>query len=366
MTITTPNPLTAAPAEIDTVTDKVFGDLIGATNTYAVAIGVSLGWYDALATAATMTSTELAVVTNTDERYAREWLEQQTVAGYLDVQDATVSSTLRRFAISPATAEVLTNTESLAYMAPFASLICALGANLDGLIEAFRTGDGFGWHQHGDRARCGQAAANRPIYLHALAQEYLASIDDVHLALTNGARVADIGCGLGWSAIGIAQTYPNVTVHGYDIDQPSIEMATANAVEAGVTDRVRFHAADVGSLDVGGYDLALALECIHDMPDPVSVLAAMGSMVGPDGVVIVMDERVGESFTGEPDPVEHLFYGFSLLCCLADGRNANESVATGTVMRQATLEGYARDAGFAGLEALPIENDFFRFYRLNP
>ncbi len=88
-------------------------------------------------------------------------------------------------------------------------------------------------------------------------------------------------------------------------------------------------------------------------------------MATTDGMVIVMDERVGERFTGEPDPVEQLMYGFSLMCCLPDGRNAPESVATGTVMRPATFEGYAVDAGFSGVDILPIENDFFRFYRLN-
>ena len=143
-------------------------------------------------------------------------------------------------------------------------------------------------------------------------------------------------------------------------------MATANAVDAGVDDRVRFRTVDVGDLDDGGYDVALALECIHDMPDPVAVLSSMRSMVGPDGVVIVMDERVGDAFTGEPDPVEQLLYGFSLVCCLPDGRNAAESVATGTVMRRPVFENYARQAGFSDVTVLPIENDLFRFYRLFP
>ena len=110
--------------------------------------------------------------------------------------------------------------------------------------------------------------------------------------------------------------------------------------------------------------IVLALECIHDMPDPVSVLGAMRAMAGEHGTVVVMDERVGERFTGEPDPLEQLFYGFSLICCLPDGRDAEESVATGTVMRPSTLDRYARDAGFAGADVLDLEHDAFRFYRL--
>jgi 2-polyprenyl-3-methyl-5-hydroxy-6-metoxy-1,4-benzoquinol methylase len=369
MTATTPDPdpdLTApAPAdEVEAFADKVFGDLLGAMNASATTIGLTLGWYQALADHGSLNSGQLADVTSTDERYAREWLEHQTVAGYLDVIDPTATAVERCFVLSPAGAEVLTNRESLAYMAPFVSFLSTLGGNLDHLIEVYRTGDGFGWHQHGDGARCGQAEANRPLFLQLLATEYLPSIGDVHAKLSAGARVADIGCGMGWSAIGMANAYPNVTIDGYDIDAPSIQRAVENAADADLSDRVRFHTADVGALDGERYDLALALECIHDLPDPVGVLTAMRKMVEPGGDVIVMDERVGDVFTGESDPVEQMFYGFSLLCCLPDGRNAPTSAATGTVMRRPTFESYASEAGYSTVEVLPIENDFFRFYRL--
>jgi SAM-dependent methyltransferase len=354
----------ATDDEVEAFADKVFGDLLGALNAAASTIGVRLGWYQALADNGSLDSGELAAATNTDERYAREWLEHQTVAGYLEVIDATATALERRFVLSPAGAMVLTNRESLAYMAPFVSFLSTLGGNLDHLIEVYRTGEGFGWHEHGDGARCGQAEANRPLFLQLLATEYLPSVADVHAKLSAGARVADVGCGMGWSAIGMAKAYPNVTVDGYDIDGPSIERAVDNAADAGLSERVRFHTADVGTLTGERYDLAMAFECIHDLPDPVAVLSAMRDMVEPGGDVIVMDERVGDVFTGESDPVEQMFYGFSLLCCLPDGRNASTSVATGTVMRRPTFETYANEAGYSTVEVLPIENDFFRFYRL--
>ena len=202
------------------------------------------------------------------------------------------------------------------------------------------------------------------MFINQLGQEYLASLPDVDTALRSGGTVADIGCGLGWSSIGIAQAYPQAHIDGYDIDGPSIEQARVYATEADVADRVSFYTTDASQIGAGGYDLVLALECVHDMADPVSVLAAMKDIVAQDGSVIVMDERVGERFTGEPDPVEQFMYGFSLVCCLPDGRNAAESVATGTVMRPSTLERYATQAGFSAIEILPIDNDFFRFYQL--
>ena len=349
---------------IETFADKIFTDLLGALSTYATTIGVTLGWYEALASADSMNPAELAAATDADERYAQEWLEQQTVSGYLTVVDADASASERRFSISPEAVEILTDRTSLAHMGPFPGLVASLGRSLPEIVDAYRTGAGFGWHEHDDGARCGQAEANRPMFLNLLGQHYLASMPTVDAALRNGGTVADIGCGLGWSSIGIAQAYPNTHIDGYDIDGPSIEQARLHATEAGVADRVRFHTVDASELQDKSYDLVLALECVHDMSDPVSVLSAMKHIAKPTGTVLVMDERVGEHFTGQPDPIEQFMYGFSLICCLPDGRNAPESVATGTVMRPSTLERYAHEAGFSSIDVLPIENDFFRFYDL--
>lgn len=367
MTITdTPEQTVQNPAEkaIEAFADKVFADVLGTLSTYATTIGVALGWYEALANTDAMNPAELAAATDTDERYAQEWLEQQTVSGYLSVVDADASPSDRRFSIAPEAAEILTDRSSLAHMAPFPGLVTSLGRSLPNVIDAYRTGAGFGWHQHDGGARCGQAEANRPMFLNLLGQEYLASVPAIDAALRDGGTVADIGCGLGWSSIGIAQAYPEARIDGYDIDGPSIDQARIYAAEAGVADRVRFHTIDASALQAKSYDLVLALECVHDMADPVSVLAAMKNIVNPTGTVIVMDERVAEHFTGQPDPIEQFMYGFSLICCLPDGRNAPESVATGTVMRPETLERFATNAGFSALEILPIANDFFRFYQL--
>jgi 2-polyprenyl-3-methyl-5-hydroxy-6-metoxy-1,4-benzoquinol methylase len=207
------------------------------------------------------------------------------------------------------------------------------------------------------------------LFLGPLGQEYLPSIPDVDSALRAGGRVADVGCGLGWSAIGIALAYPDATVDGYDVDGPSIEAARRNAREAGVDDRVRFHAVDAAAtnadtVDGERYDAVFAFECIHDLADPVGVLAAMRRLAGDGGAVVVMDERVAETFTAPGDEVERLMYGYSLTCCLADGMAHQPSAGTGTVMRPSTLRRYAVEAGFAEVEILDIANDFFRFYRL--
>jgi hypothetical protein len=107
-----------------------------------------------------------------------------------------------------------------------------------------------------------------------------------------------------------------------------------------------------------------AFECIHDLTEPVSVLGTMHQAAAEDGIVVVMDEAVGDRFGERTDEVERLMYGFSIFICLPDGMSHDGSAATGTVMRPSTLEAYARAAGFSGVEVLPIENDLWRFYEL--
>jgi SAM-dependent methyltransferase len=346
----------------DAFVERLFGSVLAALDLQAVYLGDRFGYYRALADAP-LTSAELAARTGTAERYAREWLEQQAVTGILTT-DPDVDAAERRYTLPAGYVAPLVEALDLAHFAPFVRFVVGSMKQTDLLVEAFRTGGGVSWAQHGADAREGQAAANRPLFLGPLGREYLPSIPDVDAALRAGGRVADVGCGLGWSAIGIALAYPDATVDGYDVDAPSVEAARRNARESGVDDRVRFHVADAATVVDGPYDAVFAFECVHDLPDPVGVLAAMRRLAGNDGAVIVMDERVAEEFTAPGDDVERLMYGYSLVCCLADGLAHQPSAGTGTVMRPSTLRRYAVDAGFADVEILDIANDFFRFYRL--
>lgn len=362
-TLPTPTPAPSPTAEA--FAERVFAAVLGGQEIQAAYLGDRLGWYRALAATGPMTSVELARATDTDERYAREWLEHQAACAWITVEDPSVAPTERRFGLPAAHAEVLTDDDSAAYAAPFARFVAGLGLRLDRIAAAYRTGEGVSWAELGEDPREAQAAANRPMFLHRLGDQVLPSIPDVADRLDVGARVADIGCGAGWSAIGIALAHPGVQVDGYDVDAASIAMARRHAAEARVADRVRFHQVDAAEVVAEPYDVVLALECIHDLGDPVSVLAAMGRLAGDDGVVVVMDERVGHHFAGPADEVERLYYGFSITCCLPDGRSHEGSAATGTVMRPATLAGYATEAGFAAVEELDVDDDFFRFYRLH-
>lgn len=355
----------AAPTT-DELAERIFGALLGTVDILSVFLGDRLGWYRSLASDGPATPLELADRTATHARYAREWLEQQAVTGFLALDHPDDDPDARVYSIPSATAEVMTDETSLSYLAPFARMFAAVGPQLPDLLGAYRTGGGVSWDQLGTEARESQADGNRPWYQHRLA-EALAGVPQVHEALSApGAVIADVGCGAGWSSIALAKAYPDATVEGFDIDAPSVAMATANAAAQGVDDRVRFTAGDAAGMPSGRFAAAFAFECVHDMPDPVGVLRAARASLAPGAFMVVMDEAVAEDFAPHGDELERVMYGFSLLVCLPDGMSAPGSVGTGTVMRPATLRRYAQEAGFTGFEVLPIEEfGFWRFYLLS-
>lgn len=353
------------PTDSEAFAERVFGSMIGTTEVFGIYVGERLGLYRSLAQDGAATSAELADRVGMAERYAREWLEHQAAIGYLTVDDPSASADQRRFALPEAHAEVLVNPDSLMYLGGVARMTVASIGAMPALLEAYRTGGGVSWSHFGEDMFHGQGETNRPLFLASLGTEWLPQIPGVDEALKNGGRVADVGCGTGWSSIAIALAYPEATVDGFDIDDASVELAQRNAADMGVADRVHFYAQDAATADPGdGYDLALAFECIHDMPDPVSVLGAMRMLVGDRGRVVVVDEGVDEVFSIPASDIDKMMYGYSLMVCLPDGMAHEGSVGTGTVMRPATLRGYAQKAGFSDIEILPIEHEVFRSYLL--
>jgi 2-polyprenyl-3-methyl-5-hydroxy-6-metoxy-1,4-benzoquinol methylase len=235
------------------------------------------------------------------------------------------------------------------------------------VAEAFRTGEGVPYESYGADMREAISSLNRPAFLNLIGNYWFPAIADVDRRLRSKppARVADVGCGTGWSSIAIASAYPLVKVDGFDLDKASIKEAQRNAKESQVAKRVRFEVRDAADPRLHGtYDLVTAFETIHDMSNPVGALRAMRALVKAGGAVVVMDEKVAEEFTAPGDDLERFLFGWSAVHCLPVGMADSPSAATGTVMRPALLRQYAREAGFADIEILPVENDSWRFYRL--
>ena len=353
----------------DRFLERLLRSARGTFETFTVYMGHRLGYYATLAGNQWTTIAELAEKTGTDRRYAKEWLEQQTSVGILEVEDTRTDEASRRFRLPAAHAEVLAEPESLNYLAPLSQIVVGAVRPVPRVLEAYRKGGGVPYGDDGADLREGQAAMNRAMFLKLMGSEWLPSIPDLHarLGADPPARVADIGCGMGWSSIGIARAYPKVKVDGYDLDHPSVEAARHNAKDSAVADRVRFHVRHASDPALKGrYDLVAAFECVHDLADPVGALRTMLNLAGEDGSVLVMDERVADVFAPHGSEVEQLLYGFSVLHCLPAGMADQPSVGTGTIMRADMLKRYAVTRVSATWKYLPIENFFFRFYRLKP
>jgi 2-polyprenyl-3-methyl-5-hydroxy-6-metoxy-1,4-benzoquinol methylase len=360
--------MAATTTSPDALAERLGGAALGAYELLTVYLGDRLGLYRALSERGALSPRDLAGEAGIHPRYAREWLEQQAVAGILEVAEDGPPDE-RRFLLPNGYEEVLLDPESLSYVLPLARFTVSFSSVLPELHEAFRTGGGVPWSSFGEDGLEAQGGANRPQFARLLGTEWLPSIPDVHerLSAEPGAAIADVACGYGWSSIAMARAYPLARVDGLDLDEASIERARRHAEEAGVADRVSFQVRDAGDPELAGrYGLVTVFEAIHDLSRPVEALRAARQLAGDDGTVLVVDEKVADSFTAPGDEVERLMYTYSVLCCLAAGMSEQPSAETGTVMRTDTFRGYAEEAGFSGVEVLPIEHDFFRFYRLSP
>jgi len=361
-------PATNGTSATDALVERLFAATIGSLEVASVHIGGRLGFYRALADGGDADPGELAARTGCAERYVREWLEQQAVAGFLTVEDPDVEPEARLYRLPVEHRAVLVDGDDLNYLAPLTSLAVDVMLPMEQLLNAFRSGAGVPFEAYGPDLVDAIGAINRPQFVNLIG-EWLAAIPEVdaRLRATPTARVGDVAAGTAQSSIAIAKAYPQVSVDAIDVDAISVERAGATITSAGLDGRIRPVLHDVGVGDLGGpYDLVTIFEALHDMNHPVDALRTVRASLAVGGSVVIADERVADRFDPPGDEIERLNYGFSITHCLAVGLLDDDSAGTGTVMRPDIVRAYATEAGFARVDVLPIEHDFWRFYRLVP
>jgi ubiquinone/menaquinone biosynthesis C-methylase UbiE len=360
---------TTVPDCTDALAERLFGATLGALELFSVYLGAELGLYRVLAASGPLTVAELADGADIAPRYAREWLEQQAVAGMLGVENVDAGAETRRYVLAADHARVLVDADDPAHVAPFAHMLAGIGGVIGEVAQAYRTGAGVPYAAYGKAFRQGQGDINRPAFSGDLPAEWLAAMPDVVARLEGPRhpRVADVGCGQGFSTVAIAKAFLGAQVDGFDVDPASVADAERHAAEAGLDGRVRFVCADAAELAThGAYDLILILEALHDMARPLDALRAARAALAVGGAVLVVDERVADEFTAPGDEVERMMFGWSVTHCLPTQLTEHPSAALGTAMRAGTVRELAEEAGFAGVDVLPVDNDLFRLYRLDP
>jgi SAM-dependent methyltransferase len=320
---------------------QVLGELGATLNAALVVIGDQLGLYRAMAGSPPVTPGELAERTGTTERYVREWLNAQAASGYV-----TYDAETRRYALPPEQAVALTD-ETSPYFLPGAFLLATATVRDEPRIrEAFRTGAGFGWHEHNDGVFDGCERFFRPGYVANLVASWIPALDGVDAKLRAGALVADVGCGHGASTILMAEAYPASTFVGFDYHDASIERARERAQAAGVSDRVRFEAAPAQSYPGSGYDLVATFDCLHDMGDPVGAARHVLASLDDDGTWLIVEPFANDRVEDNLNPVGRIYYAASTLLCTPASLAQEVGLALGAQAGESRLRDVVQAGGF--------------------
>lgn len=307
-----------------------------------VVIGDKLGLYKALAEAGPLTSKELADRTGTTERYVREWLASQAAGGYV-----TCDASAGRYSLSEEQAFTMANDESPAFL-PGAFQVAVAAVKSESRIEqAFRTGEGMGWHEHDADLFRGTELFFRPSYAANLVSSWIPALDGVEEKLQRGAKVADVGCGHGASTILMAKAYPNSTFFGFDYHDASIQQARKNAEAAGVAERVTFETSSAKDYPANDYDLVAFFDCLHDMGDPVGAAAHVLKTLAADGTWMIVEPFADDKLENNLNPVGRIYYSASTFICTPASLSQEVGLALGAQAGEARLREVATKGGFS-------------------
>lgn len=319
----------------------VVSDLGGATTVANVCLGDQLGLYAAMAGRGWMTAADLSAATTCNPRLLQEWLDQQAAAGYVDAEGYT-------YRLPDEHAAVLAHRDSPAFVAGGQHSMAAMFRDLDRVAEAFRGDGGLAWGDHDARLFTGTAEFFRPTYQEHLAADWIPALDGVDATLRAGGRVADVGCGHGYSTLTIAAAYPDAEVVGFDNHEGSVAAARRNARTAGLDGRVRFEVAPAGGFD-GVYDLIVFGDCLHDMGNPVTVAAHAASRLATDGRVLVIEPYAADDRTTNRSlPTAKVFYGASAFLCTPSALSQDGHHALGAQAGEPGMRAVFADAGYTG------------------
>lgn len=321
-------------------------------------VGHRLGLYRALVEGPA-TPEQFAERTGCHVRYLAEWLRGQAAGGYVTYDPAT-----GEFSLTEEQAFCLADPNGPDVPAAFVAALGYLRAEPQ-IAEAFRTGAGVAWHEHNEDVFVGVDAFYRPGYVAALVPEWIPALDGVEAKLIAGGRVADVGCGLGSSAVLISQAYPRTTVVGSDYHAESVELARKKAAEAGVSDRVTFEVATAETFTGTGYDLVTMFDALHDMGDPVGAARRVREALAPDGTWLVVEPFASDVVEENFNPVGRLYYNGSTFLCVPNALSQPGGYALGAQAGEAAIRQVVTDAGFTRFRRA-VQTPFNLVYEVRP
>ena len=339
---------------------QVIGELGATVNAGLIVAGDRLGLYRAMANAGPITSAELAAKTGTAERYVREWLNAQAAGGFVTYDPQTA-----RYLLPPEQAMALADENSPAFVCGAFELATATIKAEPQIEKVFRSGAGFGWHEHDPGVFTGCERFFRPGYNANLVSSWLPALDGVEEKLRVGANVADVGCGLGSSSRLMAEAYPRSRITGFDYHRESIELARQKAKAAGLSDRLRFEAAPAQTFPGSGYDLITMFDCLHDMGDPIGAARHVRQALAPDGTWLIVEPIAGDTVQQNLNPVGRAYYAFSTFLCTPNSLSQDVGLALGAQAGEKRIRDVVTAAGFTKFRRVS-ETPFNAIYEVRP
>jgi 2-polyprenyl-3-methyl-5-hydroxy-6-metoxy-1,4-benzoquinol methylase len=324
--------------ELNAFMERAVGDMGAAMHAALIVIGDKLGLYKAMAGGGWMTSGELAETTSTAERYVREWLNANAASGYVQYDAAT-----KRYELPAEQAFALT---SLDLPGAF-HVISSCFKDETKITQAFRTGEGVGWHEHDANLFFGTERFFRPNYENNLLSAWLPALDGVTEKLKGGGTVADVGCGHGASTLLMARAFPRTKLYGFDYHSGSIEHARHLAGRDGLLDQITFEVASSKSYPAnGGYDLVTFFDCLHDMGDPKGAAEHVLSTLKPDGAWMIVEPFANDQPEENHNPVGRIFYSASTMICTPASLAQEVGAALGAQAGEERIRQVVTAAGF--------------------
>ena len=339
-----------ADAPVPAINEQALNELlgraindVGATSLATlVLIGDELGLYRGLAAGGAQTSAELARRTQTAERYVREWLNAHAASGYVQYHAAS-----GKYELTTEQAMLFADEESPAFVVGGFQIALSAGRAIDRLRQAFVTGEGIGWHEHDHGVFHGCARFFRPGYIGNLVQTWIPSLDGVQKRLEAGIRVADVGCGYGYSTILMAKAFPKSQFVGFDYHRESIDAARLRAIEAGVADRCTFEVGGAKDFGGGRYDFVTVFDALHDMGDPAGASRYILSRLAPGGTWMIVEPYAGDRVEENLNPIGRAYYAGSTLMCTPCSLSQEVGLALGAQAGEARVRAVVMGAGFS-------------------
>lgn len=321
---------------------KMLADLGGAFSVPTVRLGLRLGLFKALHANGPLTATELAnAAGGLTERYVREWALAQAANGYIDFD-----STSQKFSVSPEQALVFVMKDSPVYLEGAFDVAAAMIEGEPKVERSFRTGTGVRWGDTAGCLFCATGAFFRPGYVNNIVQSWLPALAGVEQKLKSGAKVADVGCGVGFSTILMAKAYPNTSFVGYDFHEPSVHEARNHAKTHSVSDRVTFVATSAKEIMDTGFDLVTSFDCLHDMGDPRGCAGHVRQILKKDGTWMIVEPIAGDRPEDNMNPVGRLYYNASTMVCVPTSLDQEVAEGLGAQAGEAKLTDVIRAGGF--------------------